>query len=173
MATKGAHIGFRCSTRFLEALDEFSSFLGITRTKLVEQSVSNSVRIHTVAARAHNETVAELVRRYGPDSPLTVSLDDDGEAVLLVDGEVPDDVDVHSVVDERRRRAFVFLEIQGLRREFGSFALGDGMFLTLPSRAFAVLPWPPGDLGLVCRLWELQEKADAGALVELPAEAVA
>lgn len=169
---KKAITGFRFAEELVGMLDGFARFLGVTRTRLVEQAVVAAVRLHDVASIVHNQMVGELVSRYGEDAPVTLRLDDENEVVLLIDGAFPDDVATHLVSDERNHKAYVYLTLRDWDRPgYGSVALGDSVYLTVPTMPFAALPFPPEpNMGLVARLGDLRDQSEAGTVVSLPAE---
>ncbi len=168
---KRAQTGFRLAHTFLDLMDGLAGFLGVTRTRLLEDSVKAVATTYNVGARAHNASVEELIRRYGEDAPITIKLSDDGEAQVLLDGLPPDDVVCQLAIEESAGVAHVFLDVVGwFSDELGTVRLGDHVLVVRPLLATARLPWPPDPtLGLVARLGDLASRAQAGDLVTLPA----
>lgn len=170
---KNAIVGYRFDEEMRDLIERFATFLGISRTKLQEDALRAAVLTHSVASTSHNEEMRELVSRYGPDAPITVRLDEDGVAQVLIDGDVPDDVRGHIAVEEAAGLAHVFLEVLGWHPgECGTVRLGPVVLLARPMIATCRLPWPADPtVGLVARLGELVTQPAAGDLVPMPANA--
>jgi hypothetical protein len=163
--------GFRFAESMMELLAGFAGFLGITKTRLVEDSLRMGASIHSLAASSHNQAIQELVRRYGPDAPVTITVTAEGDAVVLIDGIPPDDVTVATSVEEQAGKVHVFLDPAGWYPDgVGTVRLGPDVLITRPMLATARLPWPPDPtLGLVARLGDLVTQTRAGKLISLPA----
>jgi len=159
----------------MQLVVDFSKFLGITRTRLVEDSLVMAATVHNLAAHAHNEMIGELVRRYGADAPITITVgpgpDGGGEETVLIDGIPPDDITSALVIEEQTGSASVFMDLVDFDRPgVGTVRLGPHVLVTRPMMRTARLPWPPDEtLGLVARLGEMVGEEQAGKLVKLPA----
>jgi hypothetical protein len=167
--------GFRFAEPMMQLLTSFADFLGITKTRLVEDSLRMGANVHSLAAHSHNQAMQELVRRYGPDAPITITVipgdQGDGKAVVLIDGLPPDDVITAISIEHKAGRAHVFLDLVGwYPGALGTVALGPDVLITRPMMATAKLPWPPDPtLGLVARLGDLVTQTRTGKLIKLPA----
>jgi hypothetical protein len=175
---KGSVTGFRFAESMMQLIVGFAEHLGITRTKLVEDSVTLSANVISLAASSVIAMIGELTRRYGEDAPLTIRVvpgaDGNGEAVVLIDGQPPDDITKAISIDEKNGVAYVFIDVNDWFPErLGTVQIGDAVMITRPLMAITKLPWPPDEtLGMVVRLGELVENPEAQKLVEFPASAV-
>ncbi len=163
----------------MKLIVDFSEFLGITRTQLVEDSVKLSASMSSLAAGSLVAGMQELARRYGEDAPITIRVvtDDDGnpEVKLLIDGLPADDVLTCISIDEDNGVVYVFADpIDWFPERLGTVQLGNSVMLTRPLMAITKLPWPPDPTrGMVARLGEIADLREqrGGMIVEFPTPA--
>jgi hypothetical protein len=178
-------VSYSLDEKAVALIDDFAKFLGISRTRLVEDSVRTVAFIHSLAARQHNATWEEVRRRYRGSAQVTIKvvLDENGKerGRILIDGKEPEDVSAEIVLEERADGSgltHVFIDVKDWdRAEFGTVRVGPTVMLTQPLLAHARLPYPVDPtIGLVATLDELVALPHVGELtrvgeVEEPVEA--